>query len=115
MVWLETIMTEARDWAGRVGDTWAAEWQRTDRSFGDLAARLNAAILAVAPDTGRALDIGCGAGATSLALAAARPRLQVTGADLSVEMLAVARARAAAHANLDFVAGDVLRIAAATA
>ncbi|MGN6268317.1 MAG: class I SAM-dependent methyltransferase [Sphingomonas sp.] len=108
-------MTEAHDWAGRVGDTWAAEWQRTDRSFGDLATRLNAAILAAAPETGRALDIGCGAGATSLALAVARPRLQVTGADLSVEMLAVARERAAGHANLDFVAGDVLRIAAATA
>ena len=105
-------MTEARDWAGRVGGTWAAEWQRTDRSFGDLAARLNAAILAGAPETGRALDIGCGAGATSLALAAARPRLAVTSADLSAEMLAVARERGAGLANLDFVEGDVLAVAA---
>jgi SAM-dependent methyltransferase len=108
-------MTEARDWAGRVGDTWAEEWRRTDRSFGDLSVRLNAAILVAAPEAGRALDIGCGAGATSLALAAARPQLAVTGADLSPGMLAVARERAAGYANLDFVEGDALRTAAAIA
>lgn len=105
-------MTEAYDWIGRVGGTWASEWRRTDRSFGDLTVRLNAAILAAAPETGRALDIGCGAGATSLALAAARPQLAVTGADLSRDMLAVARERAAGCANLDFIEGDVLRTAA---
>ena len=105
-------MTEARDWIGRVGGTWASEWQRTDRSFGDLARRLDAAILDLAPETGRALDIGCGAGATSLALAAARPRLAVTGVDLSPAQLTVARERAAAHTNLDFVEGDVLAVAA---
>ena len=104
-------MTEARDWIGRVGGTWASEWQRTDRSFGDLARRLDAAILDLAPETGRALDIGCGAGATSLALAAARPRLAITGVDLSPAQLTVARQRAAGHANLDFVEGDVLAVA----
>ena len=108
-------MTEAHDWTGRVGGTWAAEWRRTDRSFGALADRLNAAILEVAPETGRALDIGCGAGATSLALAAARPHLSVTGADLSPDLLAAARGRAAGLANLDFVEGDVLRTGAAIA
>lgn len=108
-------MTEAHDWTGRVGGTWAAEWRRTDRSFGALADRLNAAILDVAPETGRALDIGCGAGATSLALAAARPHLSVTGADLSPNLLAAARGRAAGLANLDFVEGDVLRTGAAIA
>lgn len=101
-------MTDARDWAGQVGGTWAAEWQRTDRSFAGLAPHLDAAILAAAPDRGRALDIGCGAGSTSLALAAARPGLAVTGADLSTALLAVARERGAALANLDFVEGDVL-------
>ncbi|MBY8827282.1 class I SAM-dependent methyltransferase [Hephaestia mangrovi] len=105
-------MTEARDWTGRVGDVWAAEWQRTDRSFGDLAVRLDAAISAAAPDAGRALDIGCGAGSTSLALARARPQLAVTGADLSPALLAVARQRAASLANLEFVEGDVLATAA---
>jgi SAM-dependent methyltransferase len=105
-------MTEAHDWIGRVGGVWASEWRRTDRSFGALAQRLDAAILAIAPETGRALDIGCGAGATSLALAAARPRLAVTGVDLSPAQLTVARERAAACANLDFAEGDVLAVAA---
>lgn len=105
-------MTEAHDWIGRVGGIWASEWQRTDRSFGDLAQRLDAAILALAPETGRALDIGCGAGATSLALAAVRSRLAITGVDLSPAQLAVARERAAGRSNLDFVEGDVLAVAA---
>ena len=108
-------MTEAHDWAGRVGDTWATEWRRTDRSFGALADRLNAAILAAAPDAGRALDIGCGAGSTAIALARARPGLAVTGADLSSALLATARDRAAGLANLDFVEGDATRAAAAIA
>lgn len=109
------MMTEAHDWAGAVGGTWASEWRRTDRSFGDLSSALDAAILGAAPDIGRVLDIGCGAGSTSIALAKARPRLAVTGADLSSALLAVARERAAGLANLDFVEGDVLRTAAAMA
>jgi SAM-dependent methyltransferase len=108
-------MTEAHDWIGRVGGAWASEWRRTDRSFGDLARRLDAAILDLAPETGRALDIGCGAGATSLALAAARPRLNVTGVDLSPAQLTVARERAAGRINLDFVEGDILAVAAKSA
>jgi len=109
-------MTEASDWTGRVGDVWAAEWRRTDRSFGDLARRLDAAILAAAPRAGgRALDIGCGAGATSLALAAARPDIAVTGVDLSAALLDVARERGAGRANLAFVEGDALAAAAALA
>ncbi len=82
------------DWQTRVGDIWAEEWQRTDRSFAHLSDRLNAAILAAAPaDGGRVLDIGCGAGATSLALADARPGLAIMGIDLSAALLAVARQR----------------------
>lgn len=104
-------MTDESDWTGQVGETWASEWQRTDRSFGDLARHLDAAILAAAPETGRALDIGCGAGATSLALAAARPDLAITGVDLSPGSLAVARDRAARLANLTFVEGDVIAAA----
>lgn len=109
-------MTEAYDWVGRVGNAWAGEWRRTDRSFADLTAQLNAAILAAAPvGTGRVIDIGCGAGATSLALAAARPDLSVTGVDLSPALLAVARERAGDRADLRFVEGDVRAVAASLA
>ena len=106
-------MTDASDWTGSVGGVWASEWQGTDRSFGDLARRLDAVILAAAPDTGRVLDIGCGAGTTSLALAVTRPHLAVVGADLSADQIAVARERVGGLANLRFVEGDVLRVAAA--
>lgn len=58
-------MTSGQDWQGRVGDVWAAEWQRTERSFADLARHLDKAIAGVAPNRGRALDIGSGAGSTS--------------------------------------------------
>lgn len=88
-------MTTSLDWQARVGDVWAAEWRRTDRSFAGLAPHLDAAILADAPDGPAAvLDIGCGAGATSLALAAARPDLRITGVDLSPTLVAAARGRA---------------------
>ena len=100
-------MTNAADWSGAVGDAWAQEWPRTDRMFADLATRLDAAILDVAPTAGRALDIGCGAGTTSLALAAARPALAVTGIDVSPDLVAVARTRAAAVANCSFHAADL--------
>lgn len=105
-------MTEASDWTGGVGDVWAAEWRRTDRSFADLAPALDGAILAAAPaGSGRVLDIGCGAGATSLALAEARPDLAITGVDLSPGSLVVARHRAARLENLTFVEGDVIAAA----
>ena len=102
-------MTAAPEWQTRVGDIWAAEWRRTDRSFADLGRQLDAAILALAPDTGHAVDLGSGAGATSIALAAARPGLAVHGIDLSEPLVTVARARAADRrlANLSFSVGAV--------
>lgn len=101
-------MTGSFDWQGRVGDVWAEEWRRTDRSFADLSRQLDAAIAACAPETGRALDIGCGAGGTSLALAAARPRLAVHGIDLSEGLVAVALRRAgeAGLTNTHFTVAD---------
>ena len=99
-------MTSAFDWKGRVGDVWAEEWPRTDRSFAGLAVQLDAAILAVAPVAGKAYDIGCGAGATSIALATARPRLAVTGIDLSATLVAIAAERAKRLANADFRVAD---------
>ncbi|OWK32035.1 class I SAM-dependent methyltransferase [Sphingomonas mucosissima] len=102
-------MTTAPDWQTRVGDVWAAEWRRTDRSFAALSRQLDAAIHALAPNAGRAVDLGCGAGATSLALAAARPELEILGVDLSAALVAVAQERAAERGldNLRFVAGMV--------
>ena len=89
-------MTFANDWAGAVGDVWADEWQRTDRGFAAMTSHLDAAILAAAPQQGRAIDIGCGAGGTSIALAKARPGLTVTGIDLSSALVDTARSRAGA-------------------
>lgn len=91
-------MTRTYDWRGAVGDIWAAEWRRTDRSFTQLSPRLDAAILAAAPPGPfRALDIGCGAGGTTLALAAARPDAAILGVDLSPGLVDMARARAEAE------------------
>ena len=107
-------MTSGMDWRGRVGDVWAHEWRRTDRSLADLSRHLDAAIAAVAPDRGQALDIGSGGGATSLALYAARPGLHVTGVDLSPDLVAVAKDRAerTAGPGLRFVCDDALTVAA---
>ncbi|MEG3144044.1 class I SAM-dependent methyltransferase [Sphingomonas sp. RT2P30] len=100
-------MTGAHDWSGAVGDVWAAEWQRTDRGFAAMTPFLDAAILAVAPLQGNAIDIGCGAGGTSLALARARPELTVTGVDLSPSLIDIARTRGADLPNLSFRVADI--------
>ena len=105
-------MTDTLEWTGRVGDAWAEEWPRTDRSLADLARQLNAAILSAAPETGVALDIGCGAGGTSLALAASRPNLAITGVDISPALVAVAEQRAAGIANLQFRVADAQTLGA---
>lgn len=90
-------MTNAADWGGGVGDVWAAEWRRTDRSFAALSHVLDGMILASAPQRAfRALDIGCGAGGTSLALASARQDASILGIDLSEALVRVAKERAAA-------------------
>src|SRR3954463_12574004 len=108
-------MTLAYDWAGRVGDTWADEWRRTDLSFANLSPHLNAAILDAAPETGTAVDIGCGAGGTAIALAAARPALTVLGIDLSRNLVETARERGAAYPNLRFEVGDASELGGITA
>ena len=97
-------MTTAYDWTGRIGDVWAAEWRRTDRSFTNLTPHLNAAILSGAtPQTRKIIDIGCGAGATSLATAQAIPTAQITGIDLSPTLIEIAkhRAKTSSNASLD--------------
>jgi SAM-dependent methyltransferase len=99
------------EWRGRVGGAWAAEWVRTDRSFGQLTAKLVDALAVALSPAGdatprRVLDIGCGAGEAALRLADAHPELRVTGLDLSAELIAVARTRGAGVVNLSFELGD---------
>lgn len=99
------------EWRGRVGNSWAAEWARTDRSFGGLTGHLLDAIDGALPQDSagkrsRVLDIGCGAGETAIRLAGRRSNLDVTGLDLSDELVAVARARATGYDNVRFAQGD---------
>ncbi|MEG3082937.1 class I SAM-dependent methyltransferase [Sphingomonas sp. PB2P12] len=106
-------MTTARDWTGRIGDVWAAEWRRTDRSFINLTPHLNAAILAAATlQTRKIIDIGCGAGATTLATAQAIPNAAVTGIDLSPNLIEIAMHRAERQANARFECADITTAAA---
>lgn len=104
-------MTGAAEWIGRVGHAWAQQWPQTDRAFAPLTRRLVAVLAEIAPEQGRALDIGCGAGETAIALAKLRPNLSVTGADISDELIAAARERTNAP-NLDFITGDAIAAAA---
>ena len=97
-------MTGAQEWQGRVGQNWAAEWERTDRSFAALTPYL---VEAIAAEPGkRVIDVGCGAGELSLAVAAARPEAQVTGVDISGELIEAARNRSAGLGNLAFTVAD---------
>lgn len=99
-------MTNVLEWTGPVGDVWAEEWERTDRSFGELTAQLIPAIIDAAPESGVAIDIGCGAGETAISLASAQPKLNVTGIDVSEGLLDIARHRAQGMRNVDFEHGD---------
>ena len=111
-------MTEAYEWRGRIGDVWAEEWRRTDRTLAPVNDALVATAAAEAErfDRPRILDVGCGAGATSLALAAARPGAAITGIDLSETLIAAARERAGEGAETPrFEVADAARWAPARA
>ncbi|MGQ0660737.1 class I SAM-dependent methyltransferase [Sphingosinicella sp.] len=97
-------MTDASEWRGRVGEAWAEEWRRTDRSLAPVQQALLDTLLPLLPPAPVVLDIGCGAGATSLALADVRPDARVTGLDLSEALVAAARGRADRRAT--FEVGD---------
>ncbi len=112
---MTTIMTNVGEWDGQVGDVWAQEWQRTDRSFVELNARLFPMIAALAPATGRAIDIGCGAAETAVSIARVKPGLDITGIDISPSLLEIARSRAQGIAKIDFVLGDAAAQAARNA
>lgn len=100
-------MTDTLEWQGRVGDNWAREWQRTDRSFAPLAAALVEQIVArTTAGAPRILDIGCGAGGTSLDLAARLPQADIRGIDLSPALIAAAQARHDSHDRVRFEIAD---------
>ncbi|MFD1611651.1 class I SAM-dependent methyltransferase [Sphingomonas tabacisoli] len=102
---------DSSEWTGRVGDVWAEEWRRTDRSFVPVDAALIAAAVSCLQGISepRILDIGCGAGTTSLSLAQRVPSASITGIDLSAALLDVARARAANTPRCRFEQGDASR------
>ena len=100
-------MTGMGDWQGRTGEGWAAEWKRTDRSFGGLTERLLARSREF--PFRHALDIGCGAGELSLALARGRPRARIVGVDVSPQLVAAARARSDRLSNVGFALADAAK------
>jgi len=97
-------MTGTRDWEGRTGESWAAEWRRTDRSFSGVTERLLAKTRDFRFDN--VLDVGCGAGELSLAIARGRAGARVVGVDISPQLVAAARERSANLTNVSFHLGD---------
>lgn len=97
-------MTDTSEWQGRTGESWAAEWRRTDRSFTPLTDHLLATIRGLS--FRHVLDIGCGAGELALAIARQRTDALITGVDVSEQLIAVARQRAEHLPNIAFHTGD---------
>ncbi|HEV2567699.1 class I SAM-dependent methyltransferase [Sphingomonas sp.] len=99
---------DSSEWSGRVGDVWAEEWRRTDRSFVPVdAALVDAAVARVSTlEAPRIVDVGCGAGTTSLSLAARLPAANIVGVDLSQALIAVARSRVPPDGPVCFEQGD---------
>lgn len=97
-------MTQGAEWQGRVGQSWAEEWRRTDRSFTQLTERL------LQEQRGQqfseVVDIGCGAGEISLAIARNHPNARVTGIDISQDLISAARQRGEHMANAEFLLAD---------
>ncbi len=98
-------MTDTFEWQGRVGETWAAEWQRTDRSLAPVQAELLERIGGLEPWAAGILDIGCGAGTTTISAAARFPHAKCLGVDLSPALIDTALSRAAT-ANCRFGVAD---------
>ncbi|WP_162925328.1 class I SAM-dependent methyltransferase [Aurantiacibacter odishensis] len=97
-------MVDKSEWQGKSGETWAAEWRRTDRSFTRLTERL---LQRTREFTFRnVLDIGCGAGELSLAIARGRRDVSVTGVDVSPQLVQTASERGSQLGNVRFILAD---------
>lgn len=97
-------MAGKHEWTGKVGDSWAREWRRTDRSFMGLTDTLLGRASARGFD--RALDVGCGAGELALALARGHSGAEVVGVDISEALIEEARARSGYLGNVFFECAD---------
>lgn len=97
---------DGNEWQGKVGDSWASEWARTDRSFTELTEILISRVLEKAGQHSRILDIGCGAGQTTLELAQQLPNASITGIDLSANLISAANARHVGGTNIKFETHD---------
>lgn len=85
-------MSEAIEWAGRVGAEWAKQADGLDGLLGPMG---DVGIAALGDVSGqRLLDLGCGAGATSLTLS--EQGAEVVGVDISPDLIARGRQRAEA-------------------
>lgn len=97
-------MTTRTEWQQRVGQSWAAMYRQTDRSFSVMTQQLLDRISAMPGQM--VLDIGCGAGELSLAIARARHGATVVGIDVSEDLVAIARERGVNHDNASFEVDD---------
>jgi len=97
-------LADKSEWQGNSGETWAAQWRRTDRSFTRLTERLLERTREFTFND--VLDVGCGAGELSMAIARGRPDVTVTGVDVSPQLVEAARERGGHLGNLRFVLCD---------
>lgn len=93
-------MTDIGEWQGKVGESWAREWARTDLSFTNLTGRLIDAMAAEPYHS--VLDIGCGAGEVSLRLADRKPTASICGVDVSPALIEAAKLRTDERGNVQF-------------
>ena len=101
-------MTEASDWKGQVGEVWADEWRRTDRTLAPVGEALIAAAEASleGKQAPAIVEIGCGAGTIAFALADNISGAEVVGIDLSKALIAVARERGKGRDDVSFEEAD---------
>lgn len=98
------MVDDPYNWTGRIGQSWAREYARTDRSFARLTSALVERVLALSP--GRLLDIGCGAGETSITIGRESRKTHVLGIDLSEPLVTGASQRCRALKNVRFEVAD---------
>jgi SAM-dependent methyltransferase len=98
------LVSDPYDWKGKIGENWARDYARTDRSFAALTSVLVERTCALSP--GRLLDIGCGAGETSIAICRQCPKTDILGIDLSEPLVAAARRRSRPLKNVRFAVAD---------